>query len=36
MQGNPALTLITQGYQKLEPITLRISIIVHATVQPNF
>jgi len=29
MQGNPALTFINQGYQKLEPVTLRISMIVH-------
>jgi len=36
MQGNPALTLINQGYQKLEPVTLRILTIAHATVQLNF
>ena len=36
MQGNPALTLINQGYQKLEPVTILISIIAHVTIKPNF
>jgi len=36
MQGNPALTFINRGYWKLEPVTLRISMIAHATVQLDF